>query len=374
MVRWDGTQWTSLKPLTSGNNNSDFLVWEQPVYAMADGVVLDFENNQNDNPVGTKSNNANFFSIQHGSEVGDYYHLRKGSLNPALMVVGATVKAGDLLGLAGNSGISDAPHLHIQVTRNGVAMPLLFHEAYVIDRLAPNTTTAPGLAAFSAMNDQGPPWEKDLIWPSPLRRAGEAVGGAISSVSITHATQALAVTASRTAAGNLELESWDVASNGVISGLAARTTGSTIGTIRNVSVAALTKNLADELGPAGITVNCVHPGMTRTVRSADLDDPDDAARAAAIEERLPRSNSVKRMIDDADLGPLVAFLASPLSFVVNGESIEAGGGLPGTDPLLSAGIAREQNGPRQCSIVASATVLVATDPGEPHARHHRPTR
>jgi NAD(P)-dependent dehydrogenase (short-subunit alcohol dehydrogenase family) len=115
-----------------------------------------------------------------------------------------------------------------------------------------------------------------------------------------------------------------------IAGLAARTTGSTIGTIRNVSVAALTKNLADELGPAGITVNCVHPGMTRTVRSADVDDPDDAARAAAIEERLPRSNSVRRMIDDADLGPLVAFLASPLSFVVNGESIEAGGGLPGT--------------------------------------------
>jgi NAD(P)-dependent dehydrogenase (short-subunit alcohol dehydrogenase family) len=114
-----------------------------------------------------------------------------------------------------------------------------------------------------------------------------------------------------------------------IAGLAAVSTGSTIGTIRNVSVAALTKNLADELGPSGITVNCVHPGLTRTVRSADVDDPDDAARAAAIEERIPRSNSVKRMIDDSDLAPLVAFLASPLSFVVNGESIEAGGGRPG---------------------------------------------
>src|SRR5207302_5370664 len=42
-----------------------------------------------------------------------------------------------------------------------------------------------------------------------------------------------------------------------ISGLAARQTGSTIGTIRNVSVAALTKNLADELGPSGINVICV---------------------------------------------------------------------------------------------------------------------
>ena len=115
-----------------------------------------------------------------------------------------------------------------------------------------------------------------------------------------------------------------------IAGLAARTTGSTIGTIRNVAVSAMTKNLADELGPSGITVNCVHPGLTRTVRSADVADPEEAARAAAIEERIPRSNSLRRMIEDTDIAPLVTFLASPLSFVVNGENIEAGGGLPGT--------------------------------------------
>jgi NAD(P)-dependent dehydrogenase (short-subunit alcohol dehydrogenase family) len=44
-----------------------------------------------------------------------------------------------------------------------------------------------------------------------------------------------------------------------ISGLAALQTGSTIGSIRNVGVAALTKNLADELAPSGISVVCVHP-------------------------------------------------------------------------------------------------------------------
>jgi NAD(P)-dependent dehydrogenase (short-subunit alcohol dehydrogenase family) len=36
-----------------------------------------------------------------------------------------------------------------------------------------------------------------------------------------------------------------------VSGLAARQTGSLVGSVRNVSVAALTKNLADELGPDG---------------------------------------------------------------------------------------------------------------------------
>lgn len=117
-----------------------------------------------------------------------------------------------------------------------------------------------------------------------------------------------------------------------VAGLAHRTTGSTIGTIRNVSVAAITKNLADELGPAGITVNCVHPGLTRTVRSADVDPGDEAAlqQARFIEERIPSANSIRQMIDAHDIAPLVVFLASPLSFVLNGESIEAGGGLPGT--------------------------------------------
>ena len=37
-----------------------------------------------------------------------------------------------------------------------------------------------------------------------------------------------------------------------------------IGSIRNVAVAAMTKNLADELGPHGVNVVVVHPGLTRT--------------------------------------------------------------------------------------------------------------
>ncbi|HOB95908.1 MAG TPA: SDR family NAD(P)-dependent oxidoreductase, partial [Aquabacterium sp.] len=53
-----------------------------------------------------------------------------------------------------------------------------------------------------------------------------------------------------------------------ISGLAARQTGNTVGSIRNVAVAALAKNMADELGPAGIQVTVVHPGITRTERTA----------------------------------------------------------------------------------------------------------
>jgi NAD(P)-dependent dehydrogenase (short-subunit alcohol dehydrogenase family) len=117
-----------------------------------------------------------------------------------------------------------------------------------------------------------------------------------------------------------------------VSGLAARSTGSTIGSIRNVSVAALTKNLADELGPAGINVTVIHPGLTRTEATPGVV----AARAAAagvepeeIERRMAKSTSIGRLIEAAEIADFIAFLASPLSASINGEAIACGGGTPG---------------------------------------------
>jgi NAD(P)-dependent dehydrogenase (short-subunit alcohol dehydrogenase family) len=117
-----------------------------------------------------------------------------------------------------------------------------------------------------------------------------------------------------------------------ISGLAARGTGSTIGSIRNVSVVALSKNLADELGPHGINVTVVHPGLTRTEKTAGVI----AARAerqglshAEAEQRMV-NNLVGRWIDAADIANVVTFLASPKSVAINGDVIAAGGGVAGT--------------------------------------------
>jgi NAD(P)-dependent dehydrogenase (short-subunit alcohol dehydrogenase family) len=55
-----------------------------------------------------------------------------------------------------------------------------------------------------------------------------------------------------------------------VSGLNARSTGSLVGSVRNVAVAAMTKNLPDELGPSGINVTVVHPGPTVTERTGQL--------------------------------------------------------------------------------------------------------
>jgi NAD(P)-dependent dehydrogenase (short-subunit alcohol dehydrogenase family) len=117
-----------------------------------------------------------------------------------------------------------------------------------------------------------------------------------------------------------------------ISGLAARHTGTTIGSIRNVAVAALTKNLADQLGPLGISVICGHPGRTRTEKTSGMVEREAEAQGVSpdeIERRMAGLNLVGRLITADEIAYLVAFLASPKSIAINGDSIAAGGGLPG---------------------------------------------
>jgi NAD(P)-dependent dehydrogenase (short-subunit alcohol dehydrogenase family) len=107
--------------------------------------------------------------------------------------------------------------------------------------------------------------------------------------------------------------------------------GSAVGSMRNIAVAALTKNMADELGPAGIQVTVVHPGLTRTERTAPLV----AARAreqgvaeAAVEAQMAAGNSIQHLVDAEEVAFVVAFLCSPRSRAINGDAIAAGGGAP----------------------------------------------
>ena len=116
-----------------------------------------------------------------------------------------------------------------------------------------------------------------------------------------------------------------------ISGLGARSTGSAVGSMRNVAVAAMTKNLADELGPKGINVTVVHPGLTRTEAT-----PGVVARLAEAQgitpeeaERSLGRNTIGRIVESSEVAWVVTFLASPRSVSVNGDAIACGGGAPG---------------------------------------------
>src|SRR3954452_5788084 len=97
-----------------------------------------------------------------------------------------------------------------------------------------------------------------------------------------------------------------------VSGLGARSATSAVGSMRNVAVAALTKKLADELGPKGINVTVVHPGLTRTgatpgvvARVAEAQ----GATAEEVERNLGRS-TIGRIVDSTEVASVVTFLAS----------------------------------------------------------------
>ncbi|HSD38524.1 MAG TPA: SDR family oxidoreductase [Rhodocyclaceae bacterium] len=125
------------------------------------------------------------------------------------------------------------------------------------------------------------------------------------------------VRTARAIAPHLVKQGWGRIIN--IGGLALYKTGRTVASLRNVGVAAITKNLADELGPKGVNVVAVHPGATRTERT------DEAAAQRAAE-----GNTIGRIVESEEIAYLVAFLASPKSAAINGAAIPAGGGLPGT--------------------------------------------
>jgi NAD(P)-dependent dehydrogenase (short-subunit alcohol dehydrogenase family) len=121
----------------------------------------------------------------------------------------------------------------------------------------------------------------------------------------------------RAVAPHLVAQGWGRIVN--VGGLAVYKTGRPVATIRNVGVAAITKNLADELGPKGVNVTAVHPGATRTERT-------DTARAG----QASRGVSLGRIVDAKEVAWVVAFLASPRSVAINGDAIAVGGGSLGT--------------------------------------------
>ncbi|MCL2395040.1 MAG: SDR family oxidoreductase [Acidimicrobiaceae bacterium] len=117
-----------------------------------------------------------------------------------------------------------------------------------------------------------------------------------------------------------------------VSGLGARTTGTVIGSMRNVAVAALTKNAADELGPSGIGVVVVHPGYVRTEATPAVlawRAENSGTTVEEIERRLGAANALGRIVDADEVATVITFLASPLAQAVNGDAVTCGGGSRG---------------------------------------------
>jgi hypothetical protein len=179
VVAYDGQNdtWTHLLPGGSNAKNEDYRVWGKPVYAMADGTVQSWANDRptNPNPPSDLSPpdpvEGNHFYIQHGPELMLYAHLQQGTLNNDLLAPGAPVKAGDFLGLAGNSGNSSGPHLHIHAIKGtspwqGPPQPITFRDSWVIDRAVVSGYGAEG--PWVKLTSQCLPAVTSLIWPNAL--------------------------------------------------------------------------------------------------------------------------------------------------------------------------------------------------------------
>lgn len=106
-----------------------------------------------------------------------------------------------------------------------------------------------------------------------------------------------------------------------ITSVAARAewTGGSAYCATKAAVEALTRCHAAELGPRGIRVNAVAPGVTET-------DINRAGLTPEFRAKVSAGTALGRVGNVGDIAPLVAFLAGPRAAWITGQIIDADGG------------------------------------------------
>jgi len=131
-----------------GSKNEDYFTFGKPVYAPADGKIIEAVQNVKDNFIGKSAEYSledfiknpkllagNYVVIDHGT--GEYSvlaHFKQYSLK---VQVGEKIRQGQIIGLAGNSGASEIPHIHYQLQSGGnmlssEGLPCIFKEYDII--------------------------------------------------------------------------------------------------------------------------------------------------------------------------------------------------------------------------------------------------
>ena len=141
-----------------------------------------------------------------------------------------------------------------------------------------------------------------------------------------------ALRCARAAIPHMKEQGWGRIIN--ISGTNARNAGNLSGGARNTSLVHLTKTLALQVGRFGITVNCIHPGTTRTertprllaARAKELGIAPEEVERQDFAHDSPRGNAIGRMVDAAEIAYVAVFLASEKAWAISGELVVATGG------------------------------------------------
>ncbi len=120
-----------------------------------------------------------------------------------------------------------------------------------------------------------------------------------------------------------------------VAGQSARMPGTYSTGTRNIAIAHMTKTLADELGPSGVNVTCLHPGATLTEyiqEQIETRARNEGKSVSDVEKEMASINAIKRIVTGREVAHVIAFLASPKSASISGEVIGVGGGSGRTIP------------------------------------------
>jgi NAD(P)-dependent dehydrogenase (short-subunit alcohol dehydrogenase family) len=104
--------------------------------------------------------------------------------------------------------------------------------------------------------------------------------------------------------------------------------GATVYSATKAALRSFTRSLAAELGPRGIRVNAVAPGLTETPLVGKLGLEDEAIEAFA--NNVVSNTPLGRFGQPNEIAAVAAFLASPDSAFVNGAEFAVDGGLAQT--------------------------------------------
>lgn len=186
----------------------------------------------------------------------------------------------------------------------------------------------------------------DVSQPDAVKLALQSVKSQWGSVQVLINNAAIFVTLGRQAFEDIPLAEWEQVMRVNVTGswvcasaVAADMKSAQWGRIINVSsstvplgtpmfmhyvtsksaVIGMTRAMATELGPYGITVNCVLPGLTDT----EVDNP---GRTDAMRKKIIDMQCVKRIGRPDDMVGTMLFLASDASAFVTGQSIAVDGG------------------------------------------------
>jgi NAD(P)-dependent dehydrogenase (short-subunit alcohol dehydrogenase family) len=114
-----------------------------------------------------------------------------------------------------------------------------------------------------------------------------------------------------------------------IGGLTGRSSHALSG-MRNLAIVHMTKVLSDQLGPDGITINTLHPGVVETEHINELYARNAAVQgitAAQVEQNFIDRTPIRRVLTAGEVADTICFFAAPAAGGITGESLGIDGGL-----------------------------------------------